>query len=42
LAEMLRDLPARTSQLHAVARQVYRHWVNGLPRPAQVHLHGGW
>ena len=41
-AEMLRELPARTAELHRLAQGVYRHWVQGLRRPQQVHLHGGW
>ena len=41
-AEMLRDLPARTAQLHGLARGVYRQWIAGLRRPTLAHLHGGW
>lgn len=40
--ELLRELPARTAELHRLARNVYGHWLRGLRQPLASHLHGGW
>lgn len=36
--ELLTDLPQRTERLHGLARRVYQHWCQNLPRPPRLQV----